>query len=172
MAKDKQSVKAAKAAPAPAEDADKLRDEVKAFAAQLGLSTGSAAAFDAFDDFAPEKAKQQIGKGDSGQQAPPKQQQRCKKGELVQEKDRGQPGGKGGKQQRDAASSADGGRSGAGSGAAAAQPPKKKLTPEEEKEEAIRTRTWKQSVGPRPGEQAVVRACGTWCSGCCPHATP
>ncbi len=83
MAKDKATQPADKAAKA-ADDA-KHKSEVASFAAELGLSAAAAAAADAFDDFAPEKAKEVIKaqpkpvKAATAKQAEPKQQGRQQK---------------------------------------------------------------------------------------------
>lgn len=121
--------------PPQAEDTDRLKSDVKSFAAQLGFGSIPATGFD-YEDFAPQNAKQKI------KHAAPKQPETAKPKSKDQNKvppagvpkfrhnDKEQA-----RQQSHAQSNND---------------PKTFKRPVDD--DAIRERGWRESVGPRPGQ--------------------
>lgn len=146
MPKDKSATDAGTAKPKV--DAEALRAEVKAFASQLGFSAASAGGFD-YDDFAPEKAAKQIKQPQqsagkvSGKDAT-KQQQNNKQQQPDRHQDRKQQhqdGRRGQNNQQQLSREQQ------------IQQAKEKQQQEKEEQHlnAVRNRTWVESVGPRPG---------------------
>jgi hypothetical protein len=136
-------------------DPDALRAEVKAFAAELGFGSGSIGAFE-YDDFAPEKAAKKIKPAaDAGKQTA-KHQQQQQQGKFPP------PPGKG---QRDAGRPEKAAffkqpqqeRSGKQKQGREQQQQQQQqelpqpLSRQEQNLDIVRSRTWVESVGPRPG---------------------
>ena len=136
-----------KAAAAPsdsalADESPELQAEVRAFASQLGLASGGAD--HAFDDFAPQHAKEKVLRK-KGKPAQPAEDVEVDGGN-----ENGTTAPAAGKQHggtRKAAAE--------GAGQQAAQP--RVIPPvSDAMAEAIRTRGWREGVGPRPGKLAMV----------------
>lgn len=143
-----------KARKAPAASADQLKDEVKAFASQLGLGSGGGEDF-GFDDFAPAKASAQAAKKAPAQGQREKQQQQQQHGKPVKHQ---QPQPQKGKRISGPATS------GAPAAQRGRQPQQQQGSGKEEDD--IRGRGWKEGVGPRPGEQWPRDLCIGTCPTC------
>jgi hypothetical protein len=133
-------------------DPDALRAEVKAFAAELGFGSGSFGAFE-YDDFAPEKAAKKIKPAaDAGKQTAKQQQQQ------QQQSGKGQRDA--GRNDRAAASKQHqqerGGKQKHGQQQQQQQEQPQLLSRQEQTMDIVRSRTWVESVGPRPGAPAVL----------------
>uniref|UniRef100_A0A383VK77 CCAAT-binding factor domain-containing protein n=1 Tax=Tetradesmus obliquus TaxID=3088 RepID=A0A383VK77_TETOB len=136
-------------------DPDALRAEVKAFAAELGFGTGAVGAFE-YDDFAPEKAAKKIKPtADAGKQTAKQQQQQQ---QQQQQSGKGQrDAGRNDKPaavkqpQQDRGSKQKAGRE-QQQQQQQQQEPSQLLSRQEQNLDIVRSRTWVESVGPRPGE--------------------
>lgn len=127
---------------AHADESPELQAEVRAFASQLGLASGGAD--HAFDDFAPQQAKEKL----PGKKGKPAQ---------LAEDDEVDGGNEHGTTSPATSKKHSGARkaAAAGAGQQAAQP--SVIPPvSDAMAEAIRTRGWREGVGPRPGKLAVM----------------
>ena len=141
-AKRRRKAAADSSEPLPADESPALQAEVRAFASQLGLASGGAD--HAFDDFAPQQAKEKL---------------LTKKGKSAQPAEDDETDG--GDEAVTAALAAGKKHSGARKAAAAAgagQAAQPSVIPpvSDAMAEAIRTRGWREGVGPRPGKLAAV----------------
>jgi hypothetical protein len=131
-------------------DPDALRAEVKAFAAELGFGSGSIGAFE-YDDFAPEKAAKKIKPAADVAKQTAKQQQQQQSGKGHRETARfdkaaaypkpPQQQERGGKQKHGREQQQQ----------QQQQEPLQLLSRQEQNLDIVRSRTWVESVGPRPG---------------------
>jgi hypothetical protein len=149
MAKDKdKQEKAVKV------DPDALRAEVKAFAAELGFGTGSIGAFE-YDDFAPEKAAKKIKPAaDSGKQTAKQQQQQQQSGKGQRDSGRHDNSAANKQPQQERGSKQKHGREQQQHQQQQQQEQPQLLSRQEQNLDIVRSRTWVESVGPRPGEAA------------------
>jgi hypothetical protein len=125
--------------PPPVDESPALQAEVRAFASQLGLASGGAD--HAFDDFAPQQAKDKLP---------------SKKGKSAQPAD--DDGVDGGDVPAPAAGRKHSGTRKAAAAVAGQQAAQPSVIPpvSDAMAEAIRTRGWREGVGPRPGKLAAV----------------
>jgi hypothetical protein len=125
-----------------ADESPELQAEVRAFASQLGLASGGAD--HAFDDFAPQQAKEKLLSKKTKSAQPAEDDETDGGDEAVTTSP---SAGKKHSGARKAAAAAGAGQ--------AAQP--SVIPPvSDAMAEAIRTRGWREGVGPRPGKLAVV----------------
>jgi hypothetical protein len=139
-------------------DAETLQAEVRAFASSLGFPTAAAAGSFEYDDFAPQKAAKKLTAQPGAQQhtKQPGSNEGRSKGQQQQQQQRQQQADKqlqsGKQQQKQRGDQQQQGHKGKQQ---QQQQQQEGLTKEQQqqaaKEEAIRTRTWVDSVGPRPG---------------------
>jgi hypothetical protein len=139
-------------------DPDALRAEVKAFAAELGFGSGSIGAFE-YDDFAPEKAAKKIKPAaDAGKQTAKHQQQQQQQRQQQQQSGKGQrDAGRPDKPdypkppQQERNSKQKHGREQQQQQQQQQQEMPQPLSRQEQNLDIVRSRTWVESVGPRPG---------------------
>lgn len=127
-----------------------LSKDVQAFASQLGLASGSGGS-NAFDDFAPDKAKQRVNK-DAPKPSGPKPQA------PAADKQQGNHNNKRGRDQRDG-SQGQGHQHGKPGGRQAAQHSTAggwSAADKQAKDKDTKGRDWNFGVGPRPGESCLL----------------
>lgn len=131
-------------------DPEALKQDVLAFASSLGFaSAGGSGGNDAFDDFAPERAKQRI---NSGAKASTRQGQ--PEGSKANGRARDRKTGPGGKAKEDGVAK---GKAGSGDSAGGGDKNKSdddKPAHKRYVDPRVKERTWNTGAGPRPGEAA------------------
>jgi hypothetical protein len=165
MAKEKHAAGAAPPTTAnKTADEAALRAEVAAFASQLGFASHSTN-FE-YDDFAPSKASRRVdgsidagsgGSGGSGSGPGGAAQRKSQKQQPMPRNDTTQQQKPGKLQQQQ--QNQEQPRSSKGATRHKQEAEQSPASDEQRKEDAIRTRTWVDSVGPRPGVCVCVCAC-------------